>query len=164
MARFKILFLIALTILITSCSSTETSSSDLYTEVEATTAKATTSTIEKEVMNAVNDYRVSQGLNVLEFSSIAYDFANSHNDYMISEGQISHDDFNIRSSKLSVQANADYVSENLGKDFTNADDILKAWIASATHKKVMEDQFTHTAVSVKADANGVLYYTQLFFK
>ncbi|MBO0592843.1 CAP domain-containing protein, partial [Cellulophaga sp. E16_2] len=30
--------------------------------------------------------------------------------------------------------------------------------------KVMEGDFTYTAISVKEDANGVLYFTELFYK
>ena len=157
MVRLKFLFLISLLTLITSCSTNDITEEVFITEVSV-------SSMEQEVIDVVNDYRVSQGLNALEFNNVVYDFANTHNAYMIAEGKISHDDFDIRSSNLSVQANADFVSENLGKDFTNANDILEAWIASPTHKKVMEGQFTQTAVSVQADANGVLYYTQLFIK
>ena len=157
MVRFKILFLVSLLTLITSCSTNDSTEVELYTTQSV-------SNMEQEVIDAVNDYRVSQGLNVLVYSNVVYDFANSHNTYMIAQGKISHDNFDVRASKLSEEAQADFVSENLGKDFTNANDVLKAWIASPTHTKNIEGTFTHTAVSVKADAQGVLYYTQLFIK
>ena len=163
MARFNFLLLIALLSLTVSCSS-NTDEADLYNEIEAIDSKAEISDIELEVINAVNNYRVSQGLRTLEFSAIAYEYATEHNTYMIEEGKISHDNFNKRSSDLSVDANTDFVSENLGKDFYTADQILQAWINSPTHKAVMEGDVTYTAVSVKADVDGVLYFTQLFFK
>lgn len=157
MLRFKVLFFVVFLTLMESCSSTAEMELDLYPELMI-------SHKEQEVMNVVNEYRVSQGLNALEFNTVAYKFANEHNIYMISEGRISHDNFDIRSSNLAVKVNADYVSENLGKDFTYANDILRAWIASPTHLKVMKGEFAYTAVSVQADAEGVLYYTQLFYK
>ncbi|WP_276168367.1 CAP domain-containing protein [Zobellia alginiliquefaciens] len=165
MLRFNILLLIALATLMTSCSTSSTTEEDeLYKAVATATEEVEISTIEQEVMDVVNAYRVSVGLNAVEFNSVAYDFANAHNKYMISEGVISHDNFDKRASDLSVKANADFVSENLGMDFTNADDVLEAWKNSPTHKKVMEGNFKYTAVSVTADENGVLYFTQLFFQ
>ncbi|CAZ96126.1 CAP domain-containing protein [Zobellia galactanivorans] len=163
MVRFNTLLLIAVTVLMTSCSSSTTEEDELYKSVSSTAQEVTVSDIEKEVLDVVNEYRVSIGLNALKFSQVAYSYANAHNTYMISEGQISHDNFDIRASKLSVDAKADYVSENLGMDFTNAEDILEAWKNSPIHKKVMEGNFEYTAVSVTADENGVLYFTQLFF-
>ncbi|MDB2606164.1 CAP domain-containing protein [Zobellia sp.] len=164
MLRFNILLLIALATLMTSCSTSSTTEEEELYKVVATTEEVEISTIEQEVIDVVNAYRVSVGLNAVEFNSVAYKYANAHNQYMISEGVISHDDFDKRASDLSVEANADFVSENLGKDFTNAEDILEAWKNSPTHKKVMEGDFQYTAVSVTADENGVLYYTQLFFQ
>ncbi|MGJ8738452.1 CAP domain-containing protein [Zobellia laminariae] len=164
MVRFNILILIALATLMTSCSTSTTEEDDLYKAVATTNKEVTIYAIEQEVIDVVNDYRVSVGLNAVEFSSVAYGYANAHNEYMISEGIISHDNFDKRASKLSEEANADFVSENLGMDYTNANDILEAWKNSPTHKKVMEGNFNYTAVSVTADENGVLYFTQLFFQ
>ena len=164
MVRFNILLLIALATLMTSCSTSTTEEDVLYQVVATTNEEVTISTIEQEVIDVVNEYRVSVGLNEVAFSGVAYGYANAHNEYMISEGVISHDNFDKRASKLSEEANADFVSENLGMEYTNAADILEAWKNSPTHKKVMEGDFQYTAVSVTADANGVLYFTQLFFQ
>ncbi|CAM4172282.1 CAP domain-containing protein [Zobellia roscoffensis] len=164
MLRFNILLLIALATLMTSCSTSTTEEDELYKAVATTTEEVEISSIEQEVIDVVNEYRVSVGLNAVAFNGVAYGYANAHNEYMISEGVISHDNFDKRASDLSIDANADFVSENLGMDFTNADDILEAWKNSPTHKKVMEGNFKYTAVSVTADENDVLYFTQLFFQ
>lgn len=165
MVRFTILILVATLTFMTSCSSDSVSNDDELYEVVANTEKHVQQTsIEKEVMQAVNEYRTSIGLNSLDFSAVAYKYAKEHNDYMIGEGIISHDNFDKRASDLSVEAKADYVSENLGMEFKNAADILEAWKNSPTHKKVMEGSFSYTAVGVSADENGTLYFTQLFYK
>lgn len=122
------------------------------------------SDIELEIIQLVNEYRSSKGLSALEFDGIAYDYAAQHTEEMISDGQISHDNFDVRSSNLAQQANANYVSENVGKSFTTAKAIVEAWIKSDTHRKVMEGDFIYTAVSVQADELGTLYFTQLFYK
>ena len=160
MLRIKFLSIAFLSLLmtLTSCSTAT------QEEEVAIYEKVSISTIEEEVLDLVNEYRVSQGLEVVIFGDVAYDFAASHNEYMIEQGVISHDNFISRSTDLTVKADADFVSENVGKDFTTARGVVNAWINSATHKKVMEGDFTYTAISVKEDANGVLYFTELFYK
>ena len=123
-----------------------------------------TSDIENEILYLVNEYRMLEGLNSLEFDANTYDFALQHNAYMISEGNISHDNFKQRSSKLAVTVDAGYVSENIGKNFVTAQALVNAWKKSPTHQKNMVGDFTHFAVSATPDSNGILYFTHLFFK
>lgn len=120
--------------------------------------------VENELLSVVNDHRTSLGLNVLEFSQEAYAEANSHNDYMISKGVLSHDNFSSRASKISAEVGAQFVAENVAKDFDSATGAFEKWLSSSSHKTTMEGEFTHTAVSVKIDAAGNLYFTQLFFR
>ena len=160
MSKIKVTPILFLSFLLAFTSCTNTLNDDdetLYTNMKI-------STIEKEVIELVNEYRVSKGLNKLEYGTIAYEFAKEHTEYMISEGAISHDNFDIRSSDLSVKANANFVSENVGRNFSNASAVVEAWKNSPAHKKVMEGDFTYTAVSAEADANGLLYFTELFYK
>ncbi len=160
MVRFNFLTLIfsVVVLTLTSCSSTS------VIEEENLYVQTSISPMEQEVIDLVNEYRSEQGLETLEFGTPAYEFADSHNTYMISKGEISHDNFATRSSNLTVKANANFVSENVGKDFVTAKGVVNAWINSTTHKNVMEGEFKYTAVSVKADADGVLYFTQLFYQ
>ncbi len=120
--------------------------------------------VEGELLNVVNNHRISLGYNALDFSQEAYQYANSHNDYMISKGSISHDNFSARASSIAAEVGAEYVAENVAKDYDTAVEAFENWLASSSHKKTMEDEFTHTAVSVKKDANGKFYFTQLFFR
>lgn len=143
-------------LLMSSCSEDHTESIELYEDVAI-------SRQEEMVLDKVNEYRSSIGLNKLEFCSAAYNYALNHNIYMISKGYINHDNFDIRSSDLSLKVNARNVGENLGKDFVSADNIMQAWLASPTHKKVLEGKYTHTAINVMEDTQGILYYTQLFY-
>ncbi|MGI9550613.1 MAG: CAP domain-containing protein [Aurantibacter sp.] len=120
--------------------------------------------VENELLNVVNGHRTSLGYNALNFSQEAYDYANSHNDYMISKGSISHDNFSARASSIAAEVGAEYVAENVAKDYDTAVAAFENWLASSSHKKTMEGEFTHTAVSVKKDAGGNFYFTQLFFR
>ncbi len=120
--------------------------------------------IEHDLLMVVNDYRASLGYSTLQFSAVAYEYANKHTDYMVAKGVLNHDNFTSRASGISTEVNAESVAENVAKDYTSANEAFKGWLNSSAHKKTMEGDFTHTAVSVKKDTHGTFYYTQLFFK
>lgn len=120
--------------------------------------------VEQELLVMINDYRASMGYSHLNFSEVAYDYANDHTDYMIAMGTINHDNFNTRASKISTEVNASIVAENVAKDYTSAKKAFDEWMASAGHRKNIEGNYSHTAVSVKKDKTGNFYYTQLFYK
>lgn len=119
--------------------------------------------VESELLQAVNDYRLSQGHTALYFSAVAYEYANQHTDYMIASGEINHDGFSARASEISAQVNARAVAENVAKDYPSAQEAFKGWLDSESHRKTMEGEFTHTAVSVKVAPDGKLFFTQLFY-
>lgn len=120
--------------------------------------------VEQEILVMVNDYRTSLGYSDLNFSKVAYEYANEHTDYMIAKGTINHDNFSARASRISSEVNASIVAENVAKDYASAQKAFDEWMASAGHRKNIEGNFSHTAVSVKKDKAGNFYYTQLFYK
>ncbi|MDX1332296.1 MAG: CAP domain-containing protein [Robiginitalea sp.] len=119
--------------------------------------------VESELLELVNAHRTSLGYNPLSFSQLAYEYANEHTDYMVSTGTISHYNFSARASSIAKAANAQAVAENLARDYPSAEKALEGWLASDSHRKTMEGEFSHTAISVKKDPNGTLYFTQLFY-
>lgn len=120
--------------------------------------------LEQEVLAVVNEHRASLGLNQLEFSEIAYKYANKHTDYMISKGSLSHDNFSARASSINSEITVKMVAENVAKEYNTAMEAFEGWYQSNSHKKTMEGEFSHTAVSVKKNAQGDYYYTQLFYQ
>jgi len=119
--------------------------------------------VESELLDLVNTYRASLGSSPLSFSQVAYDYANEHTDYMVSTGTISHYNFSARASSIAKAVDAQAVAENLAKDYPSAQKALEGWLASDSHRKTMEGEFSHTAISVKRDSNGTLFFTQLFY-
>ena len=95
---------------------------------------------------------------------MAYQSAQAHTDHMIAKGRINHDDFSARASSIGEAVQAESVAENVAKDYDSAQKAFEGWLKSASHKKTMEGDFTDTAVSVKKDSLGILYFTQIFFK
>ena len=155
--RLQYAFLLLFVSLLGSCSKEPLESTNI---IEAENAIE----VENELLNVVNDHRVALGYTSLEYSAVAYAYANKHNDYMVASGSLSHDNFSSRASSISSEVNAEYVAENVAKDYNTAVEAFEKWLSSPSHKKTMEGEFTHTAVSVKKDANGKLYFTQLFYR
>jgi uncharacterized protein YkwD len=120
--------------------------------------------MEAELLALLNEHRKAMGYPGLEFSEVAYDYANKHTDYMIATGTISHDNFSARASGISSEVAATQVAENVAKEYATAQKAFNEWLASAGHRKNIEGDFSHTAVSVKMNTEGIYYYTQLFYK
>ena len=57
--------------------------------------------VEQALLDIVNDHRTSLGYSSLLFSTVAYEYANTHTDYMIAKGSLSHDNFSARASSIS---------------------------------------------------------------
>ena len=108
-----LLFLLVLCL--TSCSSSAYEEDAVLFENES--AALTASATEMELLNLINDHRMTAGLSNLEFILTAYPDAIEHTDYMIAKGQISHDNFNTRASKIAEKTEALKVSENVAKDY-----------------------------------------------
>ena len=120
--------------------------------------------VEQELLGIVNSHRIALGQSVLEFSAVAYEHANDHSEYMIATGQLSHHNFSARAQLISQETNAEFVGENVARGYPTAAEAFSNWLDSPSHKQTMEDDFTHTAISVKVDENGIYYYTQLFYR
>jgi len=111
--------------LVTSCS-TESLDNPTIAEAENNVA------LEQQLLTIVNEHRLSIGFSPLEFNPVAYEYANRHNDYMIAKGKISHDNFSSRASKISSEADAEYVAENVAKGFDSAKGAFAEWLSSSS--------------------------------
>jgi len=162
--RYTLIALFVITM--TSCTKELTSAEeDLFENADSSeNITVELSAQEQTLFDLVNDHRVSMGLIALEFSAASYPYALEHNEYMISKGELSHDHFNSRASKVSKATSANYVAENVAKDYPLIDSALEGWLNSEPHRNTIEGDFTHTTLSIKRDAEGNPYYTQIFFR
>lgn len=155
----RVLSVLAVLCMFASCSTTSVDE-----EMESFQYEAQVSTMEMEILELVNQHRASIGLNTLDFNKIAYTYAMEHTNDMIGKREINHDDFDRRSSDLTVEAKANYVSEIVGRNFITAEGVVNAWLKSDSHRKAIEGDYFYTAVSAKKDSQGIFYFTQLFFR
>ncbi|MGB5315778.1 MAG: CAP domain-containing protein [Robiginitalea sp.] len=149
--------LVALSLVLVISCSKESDDSTVYPGAQNVTA------MERELLDLVNAHRQTLGQTSLVFSNIAYEYANAHTDYMISMGSLNHDNFSSRASSISSKVAAKAVSENVARNHDTAAKAMDGWLQSESHKKTLEGNFTHTAISIKKDSQGNLYYTQLFY-
>ena len=119
--------------------------------------------VANELIDLVNQHRLSIGKPLLVRNATADQLAQEHANYMIEKQEVTHDNYDKRWDVLEQKENADEVTENLGFDVT-ADKALAACLSNVWLKANVEGDFTHTGLAVKKDDQGRYFYTQIFFK
>lgn len=159
------LILLLCTFFLTSCSK-----DSLHDEVTGYDHVVTTyevyhyNEMEVEILEDLNIYRKANGLSELEpISAISLE-SEDHNQYMIQTGTVSHDNFSSRASYLMSELGAKKVGENVGYGYRTADAVVNAWLKSKGHKENIDGDYTHFGISVRQDANGKNYFTNIFVK
>ncbi|MDP3357866.1 MAG: CAP domain-containing protein [Lutibacter sp.] len=160
----KLLALILLTTLLFSCAK-EDDGVYFNENSEVVNAKVVYSDIESEIVSLVNAHRSSLGLNTLNTLNIVSGVADGHTNYMIEVGQISHDNFAQRAQTLMSEAGAKTVGENVAYGFNTAEGVVKGWLNSDGHRKVIENpDYTHFGISMEKNSDNRNYFTNIFIK
>ena len=148
---------------LTSCSSDSESVSSNGSSIE-TEKSYSHSTLELELLDEVNAYRVSVGLNPLEIiEHISYK-SSEHNAYMLANQTVTHAGFDERKSNLQEVLGAYRVGENVAFAYSTAQATVTAWANSTGHKANLEGDYTHFGAAIKMDDQGRKYYTNMFIK
>jgi len=116
-----------------------------------------------QLIELVNDHRLSIGQPLLIRNSTADKLAADHTNYMISTKDVNSDNFEVRLETLEQKENAEEISENVGFDL-NAQNAMDAYLNNIWLKVNVEGDYTHTGIAVKKDDNGRFYYTQIFYR
>lgn len=161
-----LLLMLFCSIILTSCSSSEEvlETPNAQTETAKSEIVNYRKNIEKDILNLINDYRVSNGLSKLSELSIITTQTYNHTQYMISKNKASHDNFNKRKKFLVQNAKANKVGENVAYGYTTAKSVVKAWLKSESHRKNIEGDFNHFDITAEQNKNGKWYYTNIFIK
>ena len=158
----RVLLLVAIVFTMNSCSS---DSSETTTDTaSAKVMNYSYNSTEIETMALINAHRVSIGLNALiEINHISFK-SEEHNNYMISNNVVNHDDFVSRSENIMQVLGAKSVAENIAYNYNSPQTAVDAWLKSPGHKANIEGNFTHFGLAVKVNAEGKKYYTNIFAK
>jgi len=138
----------------------------LYNTAETLTIEnATYTEIEVEILKLVNEHRVKLGIPSLKKSDIISSVADSHTNYMIENGEISHNNFDQRLQYLMNNANAKSMGENVAYGYKSAESVFNSWLKSNDHRKIIENKnFTHFGVSSGVNSKMRSYFTQIFIR
>jgi uncharacterized protein YkwD len=158
----KLPLLALLAVLSFSC--TTDSIDDKANDIQLSLVSPQTKTIEVEILELINNHRLTLGLNPLADMTLVKSVAFSHTDYMVDNNVVSHDNFFKRSSYLKEKAGAKSVSENVAYGYTSAETVVKAWLKSEGHRENIEGDYTNFDVSAEESAEGKWYYTNIFIK
>ena len=162
--NFKLLLVLILGFVFFSCASED---DEIYTnnfEILEDDSFSYTA-IEHEILMLVNKHRDSLGLSTLSLVNFVSGVADGHTDYMIQNGQISHDNFAQRSQTIMNNANAKSVGENVAYGFTTAQGVVNGWLKSDGHRKIIESKkYTHCGISTNCNTTGRNFFTQIFIQ
>jgi uncharacterized protein YkwD len=158
----KLPLLALLAVLCYSCNTD--SLDDNIDAMELTLVTPVTKPIEIQVLELINNHRLSLGLNPLSDMSLVKSVAFSHTDYMVDNNEVSHANFYKRNDYLKAHAGAKKVSENVAYGYSSAQTVVNAWLKSDTHRATIEGDFTSFDVAAEKNLDGKWYYTNIFIK
>jgi len=162
---FRTLLPMALLFATVSCSSDATEDVVIASKNQVLIENYDYDETETELIDLINDYRVSQNLNALQpINHISYK-SEEHNAYMIQKNVVNHDFFQERSQNLIQVLGATRVNENVAYNYNTPQAALNAWLNSPGHKANIVGDFTHFGISVSINPeSGRKYYTNMFIK
>ena len=158
----KLPILALLAVLCYSC--TTDGVEDNVDKIELSLITPETKTIEIQILELINDHRLSLGLNTLSDMTVVKSVAFSHTDYMVINNEVSHANFYVRSDYLKANAGASRVSENVAYGYSSAQSVVNAWLKSDAHRAVIEGDFTNFDIAAEVNSEGKWYYTNIFIK
>ena len=160
----RVLLLVAIVFTMNSCSSNDSEAPVPAATTSQKVVDYTYNSSELETMNLINNYRVSLGLNALEqINYISYK-SEGHDNYMIANNVVNHNDFVARAEDIMKVIGAKTVSENIAYNYNTPQAALDAWLNSPSHKSNIVGDFTHFGIAIRLNADGKKYYTNIFVK
>ena len=124
----------------------------------------TYTSFEDQTLALVNSYRASIGLKTLEKSNYISFQSEEHDQYMIANNVVSHDNFDVRYRNITTTLGAVKVGENIAYNYNSAEAVLNAWLKSPTHKECIEGDYSHFGIAIRTSPEGKIYITNIFAK
>jgi len=129
-------------------------------------AMASDAALERSIYSLVNRYRAQRGLRLLVLDPEISRVARRHSVAMAAHARaVGHEGFDDRvlilRRALATRRTAENVALNRGYP-DPAGEAVRGWIASAGHRQNMDGPYAATGIGVARNANGELYFTQLF--
>lgn len=118
------------------------------------------------VLDEVNNYRVSKGLNKLTLNGYISKEARQHSLDMAEKNMtFGHQDFDKRITHIKTHIPAFAGgAENIACFKLPPKQVVQKWLTSRGHRKNIEGRYNLTGIGIVQDAKGWIYYTQIFVK
>ena len=159
--HLKLAIFLFVGILFNSCAPAD---DEIYIE-KISESKLEYTDIELEILDLVNEYRSSKGLNILVKLDIISSVAMTHTNYMVETGIVNHDNFAERNENLIINAAAKSVGENVAYGYSSANGVVNAWINSEGHRALIENEkYTHFGIASKQNSEGRNFFTHMFIR
>jgi uncharacterized protein YkwD len=157
----RTLLIVSMVCTLNSCSSDDASSVEDFSSLKV--AEYAYNATELQTMELINTHRVSVGLKPLEKINHMSHKSEEHDNYMIANNVVNHNDFVARSENIMKVLGAKMVSENIAYNYSTPQAAINAWLASPGHKENIEGNFTHFGIAIRVHpTNGRKYYTNIF--
>lgn len=112
-----------------------------------------------KLLDAINQYRVSVGLGLVQMDVKLSAIANSHTQRMIKDGFASHNGAVDRQKSY----HNSIMSEIVGYGYKTENGFLNSWLKSPSHKiALVRKNAVKIGVATSLDANGKIYATVIF--
>jgi len=116
-----------------------------------------------DVYNQVNLFRLEHGLEELTIDyGCALKLAADHTDYMIQQNELSHDNYNQRTTKM-YEIGAVKIGENVARGYSTAAQLLNAWSKSPGHASVLLGEYNRIAIAAIPNFRGTYYFTLIVY-
>ena len=118
-----------------------------------------------EILQLVNNHRLSIGKPALSKNQVIWEQANGHSRNMVSGAvPFGHDGFDARAAAIrAALGSGGSAAENVAMGYGSAAAVVNAWLGSAGHRANIEGSATRTGISAVKSSGGVWYYTQIFY-
>lgn len=161
------LVLLLCALVMSSCAKKTTSTSSSSARSASYRDKViSTTNMNADIINGVNEYRKTKGLPPMHLLAIAASEAARHSSNMASKKvAFGHDGFDQRALAIANDMHGTSATgENVAFGKMTSQQVIDAWLKSPNHKANIEGNFNYTGVGVAKDSRGVVYYTQIFVK
>ncbi len=170
---FQVSSYVLVVLFLISCGENEASSNITHLNADNKLSKSSDDSVnlsfalEQAIYDQINQYRLQNGLPILQLNLSVSDIARSHS-LAIANGNsgFSHDGYEQRTQLISTVVKWEAIGENLAfNNFENpAETAISGWIQSPLHLDNILGEFTLTGVGIAKSGYGDYIITQIFVR
>lgn len=122
--------------------------------------------LEQDIVDLINDYRDSTGLNELIVNDVLRREARAHSINIATEKvPFGHEGFEERANTIFSEVGGTVCGENVAEgNYPDATYFIDSWLNSPSHKENIDGDYNYTGVGVAENESGVKFTTQIFLK